>query len=176
MSYWLIELPIETAPTTNAQHEYLAKIETAIKQSGATIVDQQASLSAGQLFVVAEAPTGTEIGQALDNAGLTHTAPASVRLVGATPQELIEKRSESRWLVEWDLPEGLTMEQYLERKAANSPKYAEVPEVAFQRTWVREDMAKCLCFYDGPDEDAIRTAREVVGAPVDRLHALEAES
>ena len=30
-------------------------------------------------------------------------------------------------------------EQYLTRKKANAPKYAEVPEVSFLRTYVRED-------------------------------------
>ena len=30
------------------------------------------------------------------------------------------------------------MEQYLTRKKANAPKYAEVPEVSFLRTYVRE--------------------------------------
>jgi hypothetical protein len=33
-------------------------------------------------------------------------------------------------------------------------------------------MLKCLCFYDAPDEAAVLRAREVVSAPVDRLHAL----
>ena len=32
---------------------------------------------------------------------------------------------------------------------------------------------KCLCFYDGPDEDAVRHARDVVSTPVDRLARLE---
>jgi len=42
--------------------------------------------------------------------------------------------------------------KYLERKKNNSVHYEEVPEVAFSRTYVCEDMSKCLCFYDAPDE------------------------
>jgi hypothetical protein len=64
------------------------------------------------------------------------------------------------------------MEQYLARKKANSPKYAEVPEVSFLRTYVREDTAKCLCFYNAPDEAAVERARQAVGTPFDRLFKL----
>ena len=49
-----------------------------------------------------------------------------------------------------------------------------MPEVAFLRTYVREDMVKCLCFYDAPDVEAVVRAREVVSAPVNRLHTLAA--
>ena len=63
------------------------------------------------------------------------------------------------------------METYLARKKANSPKYAQVPEVSFLRTYVREDTVKCLCFYDAPDEEAVVRAREAVSTPNDRLHA-----
>ena len=75
--------------------------------------------------------------------------------------------------VEWDIPEEISMETYLARKKANSPKYAQVPEVSFLRTYVREDTVKCLCFYDAPDEEAVVRAREAVSTPIDRLHALE---
>ncbi|WP_258558862.1 DUF4242 domain-containing protein [Kocuria rosea] len=52
------------------------------------------------------------------------------------------------------------------------PKYAEVPEVSFLRTYVREDTAKCLCFYNAPDEAAVERARQAVGTPFDRLFKL----
>jgi myo-inositol catabolism protein IolC len=64
------------------------------------------------------------------------------------------------------------MERYLARKAAKSPQYATVPEVQFLRTYVREDMLKCLCFYDAPDEPAVRRARDAVEAPIDRVSRL----
>ena len=66
------------------------------------------------------------------------------------------------------------METYLARKKANSPKYAQVPEVSFLRTYVREDTVKCLCFYDAPDEDAVLRARKAVSTPIDRLFKLHA--
>jgi hypothetical protein len=65
------------------------------------------------------------------------------------------------------------MESYLERKRAKAPRYADVPEVSFLRTYVREDMEKCLCFYDAPDEDVVRRGRAAVDTPIDRLHALD---
>lgn len=73
------------------------------------------------------------------------------------------------YLVEWNLPENLTMEEYLDRKKKNSVHYAEVPEVTFSRTYVCEDMTKCLCFYDAPDESAVKKAREAVKTPIDTI-------
>jgi hypothetical protein len=65
------------------------------------------------------------------------------------------------------------MDKYLQRKAEKSPLYAQVPTVSFERTYVCEDLSKCLCFYDSPDEATVKQAREVVGAPIDRLTSLE---
>lgn len=183
MSHWLVELPIPTPATpsdpesdpTGADHhgEFVRTVRTILGDAGGDIVDLQASADPARLFVVVAAGDAVALGSALTQAGLDHDEPAAVRLVGAELDDLPSPDQTSRWLVEWDLPEGLTMDAYLERKAANSPRYADVPEVRFQRTWVREDMDKCLCFYDGPDEEAIRHARDVVGAPVDRLHVLD---
>jgi alkylation response protein AidB-like acyl-CoA dehydrogenase len=66
------------------------------------------------------------------------------------------------------------MDRYLTRKREKAPLYANVPEVTFLRTYVREDMGKCLCFYDAPDESAVRRARDVVSTPITRLHSLAA--
>ncbi len=38
------------------------------------------------------------------------------------------------YLVTWNIPEGITMDQYLARKKKNSVHYEEVPEVEFKRT------------------------------------------
>lgn len=64
------------------------------------------------------------------------------------------------------------MEQYLARKEKNSVKYDEVPEVSFARTYVCEDMTKCLCFYDAPNQASVEKAREVVEAPIDAITEL----
>ena len=64
------------------------------------------------------------------------------------------------------------MDQYLARKKKNSVHYEEVPEVAFSRTYVCEDMSKCLCFYDAPDEAAVKRAREAVNTPIDSITEL----
>ena len=82
-------------------------------------------------------------------------------------------RGDAGYLVEWDFPEDLTMEAYLARKKANAPKYALVPETTFLRTYVCEDMSKCLCFYRAPDEAAVLRAREAVETPVSRVGSIE---
>lgn len=95
-----------------------------------------------------------------------------MRLVGADLEQIKAARPEAGYLVEWDIPAHIDMDTYLTRKAEKTPLYDQVPEVSFLRTYVREDMAKCLCFYDAPDADAVVHARDVVSTPVDRLHAL----
>ena len=102
-----------------------------------------------------------------ERAALTHLDRAEL-------DEIKALRRGAGYLVEWDIPAEITMEQYLTRKKANAPKYAEVPEVSFLRTYVREDTAKCLCFYDAPDEDAVLRARKAVSTPIDRLFKLHA--
>ena len=97
---------------------------------------------------------------------------AQVRLVGADIEDIRKAKPSAEYLVEWDIPAEIDMETYLGRKKANAPKYAQVPEVSFLRTYVREDTVKCLCFYNAPDEDAVVRAREAVTTPIDRLHHL----
>jgi hypothetical protein len=65
------------------------------------------------------------------------------------------------------------MDQYLASKKRKSPLYETLDDVAFLRTYVREDTQKCLCFYDADSEAAVRRAREVVDTPISRLHELD---
>ena len=100
------------------------------------------------------------------------SAPAKVRIVGADLADIKAARPAAGYLVEWDIPAEIDMDSYLTRKKANAPRYADVPEVSFLRTYVREDTLKCLCFYDAPDEDAVVRARTAVSTPITRLHEL----
>jgi hypothetical protein len=142
---------------------------------GAEFVEAQVTADRGRVFAIIESSgddAAADLAAALAANGLHVDGVSPVRLVGADLAEVKANRPPSGYLVEWDLPEGLTMDAYLARKKEKSPLYAQVPETTFQRTYVREDMVKCLCFYDAPDEAAVLRAREVVSAPVDRLHAL----
>ncbi|MFS8631220.1 MAG: DUF4242 domain-containing protein, partial [Bacillales bacterium] len=92
-----------------------------------------------------------------------------VRLIGKDLEEVKKNNETVNYVVEWNIPEHLTMEEYLERKKKNSVHYEEVPEVTFSRTYVCEDLTKCLCFYNAPDEAAVKRAREAVKAPIDSI-------
>lgn len=175
MGQWLVEFPVPSQLDHDQRQQRFTEVEKTVGANEAEILDLQVAGEAERLFIVFDSADPKVVTDALVSAHIEHTEPAEVRLVGATLDEVRAARPSSRWLVEWDLPEGLSMEQYLARKKEKSPLYANVPEVSFQRTWVREDMGKCLCFYDGPDEDAVRCARDAVGAPVDRLYELEAD-
>lgn len=158
--------------------EVAATLET-VREVAASLlgefVEAQVTADRGRVFAIVELD-GDDVAAALESAlgaaGLEVEAVSPVRLVGADLAQVKANRPASGYLVEWDLPAGLTMDAYLARKKEKSPLYAQVPETTFQRTYVREDMVKCLCFYDAPDEAAVLRAREVVSAPVDRLHAL----
>ncbi|MDA0371710.1 MAG: DUF4242 domain-containing protein [Actinomycetota bacterium] len=152
--------------------EVLRTVESVASQAGGEFIEAQVTGSKDRVFAIVEGVAPAELRAALGAAGLSVDDVAPVRLVGADLATIKAERPSSGYLVEWDLPAGLTMDAYLARKKEKSPLYAQVPETTFQRTYVREDMIKCLCFYDAPDEDAVRRARDVVSAPIDRLHHL----
>lgn len=181
MALYLVELPLPRPvqaaqstpdPTTDPGLARLADaVAAAAATAGGELVEVQVGLDAGRLYAIVEA--GAEavarLEVALRQQELIVHGVVEVRLVGPTLEEVKAARGEAGYLVEWDLPNGLTMDAYLERKRANAPRYAAVPETTFLRTYVCVDMSKCLCFYRAPDEAAVRRAREAVRAPVDRL-------
>jgi len=170
MSLLLIET---TTPPATSAPDFLEEIGSVAASSGAEFVEAQVTTE-GQVFAIIDPAGGTReaVLQAFGAAGITLSDHADVRLVGADLNEIKAARPAGDYLVEWDIPAGVTMDAYLQRKAEKSPLYANVPEVSFLRTYVREDMVKCLCFYDGDDEAAVRRARAAVDTPVDRLHEL----
>jgi len=147
-------------------------IDAEVHRVGGELIEAQ--VTAGhRVFVVAEYPTDAQQFDATTVGAGELSGPHEVRLVGADLDQLKEVRPTAGYLVEWDLPAELDMDSYLSRKKANAPKYAQVPEVSFLRTYVRVDMDKCLCFYDAPDENAVRRARVAVQTPIDRLYGLQ---
>lgn len=171
MSLFLIE--VETGAAERAEVDALLDAAAAAgPEADGEVLEASVTGDLARAFVVIEAPDRDAAAQLGRGTGRPFTGPDQVRLVGATVDEVRAARSGARYLVEWDFPAELTMDTYLERKKAKSPLYAQVPEVAFLRTYVREDMTKCLCFYDAENEADVRRAREVVDTPVSRVHEL----
>lgn len=170
MPLLLIELPASSSELNIAQT--VRRARDVFERVGARLVESHHAESLGRLYVIAEGESVDDLPRALEQAELEVVESARVRLVG-TPAE--EGGTQPSHGVEWDFPKGLAMDQYLKRKAEKTPLYEQVPEVKFLRTYVREDMVKCVCLYDAPDEDAVRRARAVVSAPVDRLSRLAGE-
>ncbi|MBM4434696.1 MAG: DUF4242 domain-containing protein [Chloroflexi bacterium] len=167
-------LLIETVPASQdaaSVRAVIDAIERAVRDGGGEVVEAHVTVGLGRVYVAAEHPAEGGLRTALAGARLRlpPVEVTRVRLVGATLEDVKARRNGATYLVEWDFPTDLTMDRYLERKRANSVHYAAVPEVRFLRTYVREDMEKCLCLYDAPDEDCVRRAREAVSAPVTRL-------
>lgn len=163
------------APTRESATSLIEAVSSATAVAGGEVIESQVTGDRRTVFIVAEHATEEPLVAGLEAAGIAPPGISQVRLVGADLSDVkaARDRNEANFLVEWDFPAGLTMDAYLKRKREASPKYAEVPDVQFLRTYVCEDMSRCLCFYHAPDADAVRHAREVVGAPVSRLAPLE---
>lgn len=173
MGLQLVELEL-SASTRDDVLETIAQVAKSAEQAGGGLLESQITADLARAYVILEGDACARL--TIDPSSLEGVAsvdgPHAVRLVGATVDEVRSADGGGEYLVEWDIPAEVTLDQYLARKKEKSPLYAQVPEVSFLRTYVREDVDKCLCFYDGPDEDAVRHAREVVQTPVSRLHTL----
>ncbi len=133
------------------------------------LIEVQVSKDLTRAFFVIESDERDVVTERLRELGIPVALIKPVKLVGQDLEEVKKRTDRVNYLVEWNLPENLTMDQYLDRKSKNSVHYAEVPEVSFSRTYVCEDLTKCLCFYDAPDEAAVKKARQAVKAPVDTV-------
>jgi len=167
MSLYLIEF----ADVPSDVRLLLERAAAAAASAGAEVIERQHATALRRAYVVVETEAPHRLADAF--ADLPPHELAEVRLVGSTLAEARRANGDANFLVEWDLPEGLSMDRYLARKREKAPLYAKVPEVRFRRTYVREDMEKCLCLYDAPDADCVRRAREAVETPIDRLSGLE---
>lgn len=166
MPLFLIEFPL---PDVSDRDALFDRVADAIETAHAELIELQVGLDAGLIYAIAEHVASEPLEAALAEAALPFRGVVEVRLVGPTLDEVKAARGTAGYLVEWDLPNGLTMERYLARKTAKASGYAQVPETTFLRTYVCIDMTKCLCFYRAPDEAAVLRAREAVETPVDRL-------
>ncbi len=166
-------LLIEATPTALRDQKVVAQalesLARALQVRGGRLVEAQVATDRSRLFLIVETPEGELVEPVVRGVGLEVRMSKPVRLIGQEIDEISRSRSDVDFIVEWNFPPGLTMEAYLERKRANSPRYALVPEVRFLRTYVCEDMSKCLCFYEAEREEDVRRAREVVEAPVDAI-------
>ncbi len=171
MPLFLVESPLPDGGEGGVQ-ALIQQIADTAKEANGELIEVQVGVEAQRVYAILEHRVAEVLDAKFRSAGIDFDEVAPVRLVGAELEEVKAKRPEARYLVEWDIPAGITMEQYLTRKREKAPLYAQVPEATFLRTYVREDMIKCLCFYDGEDEDAVRRARAAVDTPIDRLTRL----
>jgi hypothetical protein len=76
-----------------------------------------------------------------------------------------------RFMVERTFPDGLRIPVTDEGAAACLGVVDRNREsgVTWVHSYVNDDKTKTYCVYDGPDPDAIRTAAERNGLPVDRI-------
>jgi hypothetical protein len=170
MSLYLSEFILPPEPERAAAFD---AIDRAAERAGGELIELQVGPDAGRLYAVIEHDHVAALEAAFSTVDLGRFEVVEVRLVGPTLAEVKAARGDAGYLVEWDFPDGLAMDDYLARKKRNAPNYAQVPETTFLRTYVCEDMTKCLCFYRAPDEDAVLRARQAVDTPITRIGRVE---
>ncbi len=148
------------------------KVKFLSEQPGQELIEVQVTEDLSHGYFIVESDSEAEAKQFLEDASIQVSLVKEVRLVGKDLDEIKKGDVSIDYLVTWNIPEGITMDQYLERKKKNSVHYEEVPEVQFQRTYVCEDMTKCVCLYNAPNEDAVRRAREAVDTPIDDIEKI----
>lgn len=170
MSLYLVESVLTSTVKDQATFEAkAAAIQEQLNNQSATLIEIQVSKDLSRAFFIIESEERNVINETLRLSEVPVSLIKPVRLVGQELEDVKKQADVVNYLVEWNLPENITMDQYLDRKKTNSVHYAEVPEVAFSRTYVCEDMTKCLCFYDAPNESTVKKAREAVKAPIDTI-------
>lgn len=172
---YLLEIAPHT-PSKETATDYITQAGALLTTNPqAELIESQVTADYGKIYTIIEADSPETFAPAFKQAfasTATLEGPDRVRLVGASLDDIKQIAQDAEYLIAWDIPAELTMDEYLARKKKNAPNYAKVPEVSFLHTYVREDTAKCLCFYDAPDEDALHRARAAVKTPIDRIFKL----
>lgn len=148
-------------------------IQEKLKEIDGSFIEVQIAKELHHAFFIVETDAPEEAEKVFTNEDVEVELKKEVRLVGEELEDVKQQKDKVNYVVEWNLPENLTMDQYLARKQKNSVHYQEVPEVTFARTYVCEDMTKCLCFYDAPNQKVVEKAREAVSAPIDVITELD---
>ena len=169
MALFLVESTINEVSTKEAFSALVEKVNAA---EAANVIEVQVAKGFTRAYFIIEAADEATAKSALEAQSVAIDLVKEVRLIGKELDEVKNGGEQVNYLVEWEIPAEITMDKYLERKKKNSVKYEEVPDVKFSRTYVCEDMTKCLCFYDAPDEAAVKRAREAVQTPITSLTEL----
>lgn len=169
MSLFLVE---STVSEVTNKEQFAALVERVGQEQDVTVIEVQVAKDFSRAYFIVEANEESQATTVLAAQNIQTDLVKEVRLVGKELDEVKTNQEVVNYLVEWEIPAEITMDQYLARKKKNSVHYEEVPEVHFSRTYVCEDMTKCLCFYDAPDEAAVKRAREAVQTPITSLTEL----
>lgn len=170
MSLYLVESILNQEIKKQSAFEKKAEeLQESLRAVHANLIEIQVSKDFSRAFFIVEGVHRDAVNASFRTLELSISLVKEVRLIGQDLQEVKAQTDAVNYLVEWNLPENLTMDAYLNRKKTNSVHYAEVPEVSFSRTYVCEDMTKCLCFYDAPNVSTLKKAREAVQAPIDTI-------
>ncbi|MCD2138477.1 DUF4242 domain-containing protein [Salinicoccus halitifaciens] len=170
MPLFLIEAEFNRPVDSKSDFEKKVSVmQEILQKNNLNLIEVQVSKDFSRVFFILEGEDAETVERSLKGQDVVIQLVKEVRLVGKDLEEVKKQAEQVNYLVEWNIPAELTMDDYLNRKKKNSVHYSEVPEVSFSRTYVCEDMSKCLCFYDAPDEESVVRARKAVKTPIDSI-------
>src|SRR5690606_28600781 len=99
-------------------------------ENNATLIELQVSKDFTRSFFIVESEERTVATNIFRELEIPVQLVKEVRLVGKDLEDVKKNNEVVNYLVEWNIPENITMDQYLARKQKNSVHYQEVPEVS----------------------------------------------
>ena len=115
MSLFLLEVPLP-GEGKESLDALFAKLADTAKQSNGELIEVQVSRENGLAYAIVEHRAAEVVDAFFKQAGVDFNEVAPVRLVGAELEDIKKKKAGAQYLVEWDIPEWVTMYQYLNRK------------------------------------------------------------
>src|SRR5699024_1486121 len=134
MSLFLFETDVVVKKDKEGVVDQLERLKTDLERQEASLIEVQLAKDVTSAFIIVETEDVQETTQTVEDNHFKVTLSKEVRLVGETLENVKQENDVVNYLVEWNLPEDLTMDQYLNRKKQNSVHYTDVPEVEFART------------------------------------------
>ena len=117
MNLYLIESSL-TGVVANKQEldKKAGELQSSLNEKGAMLIEVQVSKDLSRSFFIIEADNEEVATEELEKTGIAVELVKDVRLVGDDLEKVKQQRDVVNYLVEWNLPEDLTMDQYLARK------------------------------------------------------------
>ena len=117
MALYLIESSLKEVVSTKEElNQKVAELQTKLDEKNSSVIEVQVSKDFSRSFFIIEGEDQNAATETLKAAGVPVELVKEVRLVGKELDEVKKNNDVVNYLVEWNIPENITMDQYLDRK------------------------------------------------------------